>query len=86
MCKTDEEKKKKIEMAEVFNGNDKKIPSLPDALFNGCKKLQRIYLNNNKISELPEGLFYGCNGLKTIGFINNQISALPKDLFKGCNQ
>ena len=59
------------------------ITTLPDAIFENCKKLETVYLNNN-ITGIPSRAFAGCISLKQFD-IPSSITEIYSEAFKGCN-
>ncbi len=56
--------------------NSGQLESLPDDIFKGWGKLERLYLNSNQLLALPASVSQ-LRTLKEIGITNNALSALP---------
>ena len=59
------------------------LTTLPDGLFGGMPRLERVDVDGNRLTSVPAGLFTGSTGLRTVDLRTNSLAELPAGLFSG---
>lgn len=60
-----------------------KLTKLPNGIFNGFVKLEKLQLTFLELTTLPEGIFDDLSNLKNLYLSNNQFTTLPEEIFNG---
>lgn len=67
-----------LKKLQCFYGQQNNFTEIPD--FEGCEKLDELYLSNNKIMEMSKSFCGALPQLKILDLKNNKIENLPDEI------
>ena len=70
----------------VIDLSEKSIDNIDTNTFQGCNKLEKLFLQDNKIKILEYGLFNNLENLKELWLENNNIISIDRNIFIGLDK